>query len=87
METILLYNVCLMFSGSHKQLLKLQYERNILPTLYRQVRILGKHYHEQHDNLVKDLSDEDHWRAWISRERERRILNGVWCKSQDPPLS
>ncbi|EKG16235.1 Transcription factor fungi [Macrophomina phaseolina MS6] len=83
LECLVLYNMCLMFSGSHRDLLKLQYARNILPTLYRQVRILGKCTGMQDGRISPEGANEESWKAWIARERERRAMHGIWGKSNN----
>ncbi|KAI2698905.1 transcriptional regulator family: C2H2 zinc finger and Fungal Specific TF [Penicillium roqueforti] len=70
-QSVFLSDVCLMFGGSHKAQLKLQYERNVLVTLARVLKV---------DQCMKTKTSQAprQWRAWLARESRIRLLHCIF---------
>lgn len=60
-----------MFGGSHKAQLKLQYERNVLVTLGRVLKV-------DPCMKTKTLQGPRQWRAWLARESRIRLLHCIF---------
>ena len=60
-----------MFGGSHKAQLKLQYERNVLVTLARALKV---------DPCMKTKASQAprQWRSWLARESRIRLLHCIF---------
>ena len=60
-----------MFGGSHKAQLKLQYERNVLVTLARVLKV---------DQCMRTKTSQAprQWRAWLARESRIRLLHCIF---------
>ncbi|KGO77993.1 hypothetical protein PITC_025210 [Penicillium italicum] len=73
-QSVFLSDVCLMFGGSHKAQLKLQYERNALVTLARILKV---------DPCMKTKVSQGpkQWRAWLARESRIRLLHCIFRNS------
>ncbi|KAG0156056.1 hypothetical protein PDIDSM_3232 [Penicillium digitatum] len=70
-QSVFLSDACLMFGGSHKAQLKLQYERNVLVTLARILKF---------DPCMKTKASQGpkHWRAWLARESRIRLIHCIF---------
>ncbi|KAJ5836490.1 transcriptional regulator family: C2H2 zinc finger and Fungal Specific TF [Penicillium robsamsonii] len=70
-QSVFLSDVCLMFDGSHKAQLKLQYERNVLVTLARVLKV---------DPCMNTKASQAprHWKAWLARESRIRLLHSIF---------
>ncbi|KAJ5603051.1 transcriptional regulator family: C2H2 zinc finger and Fungal Specific TF [Penicillium hordei] len=70
-QSVFLNDVSLMFGGSHKAQLKLQYERNVLVTLARVLKV---------DLCMKSKASQapTQWRAWLARESRIRLLHCIF---------
>ncbi|KAJ5360288.1 transcriptional regulator family: C2H2 zinc finger and Fungal Specific TF [Penicillium concentricum] len=70
-QSVFLSDVCLMFDGSHKAQLKLQYERNALVTLARVLKV---------DPCMNTKASQAprHWKAWLARESRIRLLHCIF---------
>ncbi|KAL2696653.1 hypothetical protein AAEP93_003067 [Penicillium crustosum] len=70
-QSVFLSDVSLMFGGSPKAQLKLQYERNVLVTLARVLKV---------DPCMKTKASQGprQWRAWLAIESRTRLLHYIF---------
>ena len=78
MQCVLLHQICLMCGGHMNEVLKLQFERNTLATLFRYSRRpMNKNSQRcPIPNMATDIKAL--WRTWADTETERRVLYSVW---------
>lgn len=77
-QCALLYQISLMCAGHMNEVLRLQFERSALATLFRySSRPMNKNsLRNPTANTTADI--EELWRAWVDAEKGRRILYSVW---------
>lgn len=71
-QSLLLTQVCLIFSGSMKLVLRMQIETSLLVHFCSRLR---------KDSLAVNYSDaetEDTWKAWIATEARKRLLHCIF---------
>ncbi|ETS85314.1 hypothetical protein PFICI_03339 [Pestalotiopsis fici W106-1] len=74
-QSVFLYDVFLMFSGSRKDKTILQYRKNILITICRKLR---RNRDAQVASELEERTTHDEWLSWLSIEEEVRLLSCVY---------
>jgi hypothetical protein len=77
MQSLLLLQHCLLFSGDRKTFIRLQFHRSVLVTLCRQ--LLSQDGTVLRGHLTAERPS-DPWLQWIRTESERRIIYFTWSK-------
>ncbi|KAF9889807.1 hypothetical protein FE257_006897 [Aspergillus nanangensis] len=76
-QSVLLYNIYLLFHGTKETLYELQYQRNIIITLCRP--FLVGHGSAFNHSSPPDLStEENEWSSWVETESWRRTIYFAW---------
>lgn len=76
----LLYQMSLMCGGHLNEVLKLQFERSALATLFRYFRTPMNKNVQRNPTADTAAGIEELWRAWVDAETKRRNLYRVWGK-------
>ncbi|KAJ5441965.1 hypothetical protein N7445_004972 [Penicillium cf. griseofulvum] len=76
-QSVFLNHVCLMFDGSNKAQLKLQYERSVLVTSARVLKV------DQYMNTLMSQAPRQ-WKTWLARESRIRLLHCIFRQPQSP---
>ncbi|KAH7393683.1 hypothetical protein BKA64DRAFT_710017 [Cadophora sp. MPI-SDFR-AT-0126] len=74
-QSMFLRDVRMLFCGSKRQQLKLQYERNSLVTLYRSFAA-GREAVSQHSSSAQDSYQD--WQSWLDGESMTRLLCSIF---------
>lgn len=78
LQCVLLYQLSLMCGGHFSEVLKLQFERNFLATLFRYSKRHTSRNSQQCSTTTTASGTKEPWRSWVDLETEKRVLYSVW---------
>lgn len=78
LQCVLLYQLSLMCGGQLSEVLKLQFERNVLATLFRYSKRHANRNNQQYSTATTAADIKGTWRSWVHIEMEKRVLYSVW---------
>lgn len=78
-QTTLLFNISLLFGGSREGMMHLQYQRNVLVTIFRPLLVPGILFAKSWMLSNASVPNED-WSRWVATESWKRVIYFTWCK-------